>query len=108
MPLSCSRTPVPPTPLAADQIAPQLKKAFAQVPPPTSDLVNEIVAAVQTNGYVAAFQAVQALSAIPGTTKDQRFLASRVMLTLNGLLQSAQAQGDEGATVALKLYQHSK
>jgi hypothetical protein len=104
----CSRTPTPPTPLPADQIAPELQKAFARAQPPAKDLVEEIVAAVQTNGYAAAFQAVQVLGTVPNTTKEQRFLTTRAMLALESLLQSAQAQGDQNAAQAIKLYQKNK
>ena len=44
-------------------------------------------------------------AAVDGNSKAQRFLATRVMLTLNGLLQIAQAQGDQNATAALKVLQ---
>jgi hypothetical protein len=104
----CSKAPTPPTPLAADQIAPELQKAFAGAASPAKELVDEIVAAVHTNGYVAAFQTVQALATVPGLSKEQRFLMARAQLAINGLLQSAQAQGDENAAAAIKFYQRNK
>jgi len=106
--IGCGKAPVPPTPLAVDQIAPELQRVFAKAQPQTRELIDEIASEVQTNGYPAAFQAVQILSAVPGVTKEQQFMTTRAMLTLNGLLQTAQAQGDQNASAALKAYLRNK
>jgi hypothetical protein len=106
--LGCNRTAAPPAPLASDQLVPELQKGFANAKQPTKELVGEIVAAVQTNDFAAAFQKVQLLSAAPDVNKKQRVLAARAMLTINSLLQAAQAKGDPGAAAAIKAYQRNK
>src|SRR2546425_10942872 len=97
----CNQTPQPPAPLAEEQIPEELHKAFAKVKPEIKNLVEKLSSALQTKDYPKAFEAVQSLCSVPELDKDQRLLASRAMLTINGLLQAAQAQGDQNAAAAI-------
>ncbi len=105
---SCSRDPGPPAPLAVEQIPAELNKTFQHAKPEVRELVTKLTAALQTKDYPAAYQAVQALGNAQGSTKEQQELAARVMLEITRLLQTAQAQGDENANMALKVYQSGK
>ena len=104
----CSKDPGPPPPLAAEQIAPELEKVFTKAKPDTKDLVTKVTTGLQAKDYATSYDAVQALVALPDLSKDQRALCVRAMLTVYGLLQDAQAQGDEKAAAALRYHQSTK
>ena len=104
----CSKDPGPPPPLAVEQIPAELEKAFKQARQEPKDLVAKISASLQSKDYPAAYDAVQALGSVPDATKEQRSLTARAMLTIYGLLQEAQAQGDDKAAAALRYHQMSK
>src|SRR5689334_17090414 len=91
----CSHDDRPPPPLAMEQIPAEFDKAFKQAKQETRDLAQKVTATLQSKDYAAAYDAVQALCAAPDASKDQRGLAARAMLTIYGLLQQAQSQGDE-------------
>ena len=104
----CAKDPGPPPPLAAEQIPAELDKAFKSASQATKDLVAKVSSGLQTKDYPAAYDAVQALGSVADTTREQRALTSRAMLTIYGLLQSAQAQGDDQAAAALRYHQMTK
>jgi hypothetical protein len=104
----CNRDSGPPPPLSATQIGPEFKKGFADAPQATRDVSAEVVSALQASNYVAAFGAAQALCARPDMTKSQQALASRALLTVNQLLQAAQASGDKEAAAVLQLHRSSR
>lgn len=104
----CSKQPGPPPPLAAERIAPEFEKVFGQAKPETKDVATKVTAGLQTKDYAASYDAVQALIALPDLSKDQRALSVRAMLTIYGLLQEAQAQGDEKAAAAVRYHQSTK
>jgi len=107
-PVGCGKDPGPPPPLAAEQIPAEMQKAFHNAEPEARDTVGRLTAALQSKDYPAAYQEVQALCSLPGETREQRALAARALLTVTGLLQTAQDQGDERAAAALRLRQISR
>jgi hypothetical protein len=67
-----------------------------------------VVASVKARDFAKAFSSIQALVAVPDLTKEQLNAASRATITVSGLLQEAQAQGDAKAAAAVKLYRETK
>jgi hypothetical protein len=104
----CRQDPGPLPVLAAEQIPTEFEKAFKLASAETRDLAAKVSSGVQAKDYPAAYDAVQALTSVPGTTQEQRALAARASLTIYGLLQAAQAQGDDKAAAALRYHQMSK
>jgi hypothetical protein len=104
----CARDPGPPPPLALEQIGPELDKIFKDAKAETKELVTKVNASLQAKDYTIAYEAIQALCSLPDATKEQRSLSARAMLTIHGLLQEAQAQGDEKAGAALRYHQSTK
>jgi hypothetical protein len=107
-PAGCSQSSGPLPPLAAEQMPAEMQKAFGNARAEVKDAAGRATAALGAKDYPAAYQEVQALCNLPGETKEQRRLAARALLTITGLLQAAQAQGDSGAATALKLRQTSR
>ena len=105
---ACHHDAGPPPPLPAEQIASEFEKGFKDAKQEVKDLAKKVLDALAAKDYPAAYQATQELSASPAATKDQQTLASRAFLTITGLLQTAQDQGDEKATTALKTYRSTK
>jgi len=87
--------------LAVEQIPTEMNKAFAKAPADVKDVVNQLNTTLGAKDYVAASQAIQTLFNLPVATKDQRMVTVRSMLTINSLLQTAQAQGDQKAAAVL-------
>ena len=106
--LACNREAGPPPPLAADQIASEFAKVFKDAKPEVKELADQVLKALEAKDYPTAHQAVQNLAGAPAATKDQQMLATRAFITITGLLQTAQAQGDQNAATALKVYKGSK
>lgn len=106
--VGCNRTSPPPTPLALEELPAALDKAFGTAKPDLKDLANQVVAAVQAGDYSKAFLTIQTLASRPGLTKEQLSVTSRATLTVNGLLESAQAKGDAKAAQTLKTYRGDK
>lgn len=104
----CSRTVPPPTPLSEAELPAAMEKAFSKAKPDIKELATQVVTAVQAKEYSKAFQSMQVLTTKPGLTKEQVSVASRATLTVNELLQAAQAQGDQKATQTLKVYRRDK
>src|SRR5438309_10363657 len=88
----CNRETGPPPPLALEQIPAELLKVYAKAKPDDLQVVTLLNSSLQTKDYPTAFQAVQVLCNAPVATKEQRNIAVRAMLTINGLLQTAQSQ----------------
>lgn len=106
--VACHRETGPPPPLAVEQIPAEFKKAFGSASGELKSLADLVVETVQTNNYPDAFQAVQQLCSLSDGTKEQKSLAARAHLTLSGLLQTSQAQGDQKAAEVLLEYKRSK
>ncbi|HYG35852.1 MAG TPA: hypothetical protein VEC99_13760 [Clostridia bacterium] len=104
----CNRQPQPPPPLAVEQIPTEMQKAFTQATPQVKEMVTKLTASLQEKDYSMAYQGVQYLTSLPELTEEQRELTSRAMLTIYGLLQAAQAQGDQTAATTLKVHQATK
>jgi hypothetical protein len=98
----CNKTAGPPPPLAADQIPAELQKAYAKAKPEFKDLVQKISSAMQAKDYPAANAGIQVLFNAPEGTKQQRLATTRSLLTINQLLQEAQAKGDQNAAAAIQ------
>lgn len=105
---ACQRQAVAPPPLPAEQIASEFDKGFKDAKQEVKDLAKKVLDALAAKDYPAAYQTCQDLCASPAATKDQQILASRAFITITGLLQTAQDQGDEKATAALKTYRNTK
>ena len=106
--VGCNRSAPPPTALTEAELPSALETAFSKAKPDIKDLATQVVAAVQAKEYAKAFQSMQALSAKTGLTKEQINVISRATLTVNDLLQAAQAQGDKKAAQTIKRYQTDK
>jgi hypothetical protein len=107
-PIGCNRDSGPPPPLAVEQIPAEMQKAFNSAGTEAKEVVGRLISALQNKDYPTAYQEVQDLCNLPVETREQRELAARALLTITGLLQTAQAQGDERAATALKLRQTSR
>lgn len=108
LPLGCSKDPGPPPPLAVEQIPAELNKMFKDAKQDAKDLVAKLNSSLESKDYPAAYDAVQALGNLGDTTIPQRQLSARAMLTIYGLLQTAQSQGDEKAAESLQYHKMTK
>lgn len=104
----CRRTAEAPAPLAAESIPAEFAKGFTKAKPQVKELSERVVAALQTNDFAGAYLATQELCAAPGASKAQKELAARALLTVAGLLQNAQQQGDRQAAEALQFHKMSR
>jgi hypothetical protein len=104
----CDGTTAPPQPLPVEQISAEFQKAFGKSSAAATDLSGQITTAVAAKKYPAAFELIQMLLSLPDLTKEQQLIASRAMLTVNSLLQTAQSQGDQEAASALKQYRSKR
>lgn len=105
---ACSKTSEPPAPFTAAELPGAMQQAFSTAEPPIKQVANEIVASFQAQDYSKAFLAAQDLTSRPGLTKEQVSTTTRATLTLSGMLQQAQTQGDQAATRTLDQYQRNK
>ena len=104
----CAKDPGPPPPLAVENIPGELEKAFQAAKQQTKDIVGKVNSGLQSKDYPGAYDAIQALGSLPDTSIEQRRLTARAMLTIYGLLQTAQSQGDDKAAAALRYHQMTK
>lgn len=107
--VGCNRSVPPPTPLTEQELPGAIEKAFSTVKQPEAkDLATQVVSSFQAKDYSKAFWAIQALSAVQGLSKEQANVAARASLTINSLLQTAQAQGDAKAAQTIQRYRETK
>ena len=106
--VGCDRTVPPPTPLTVEELPSAFEKAFAKAKAEEKDMAASVVSCVKTQDYSRAFFTLQNLSARPGLTKEQLKVTGRGTLTINSLLQEAQAKGDVRAAEATKYYRENK
>ncbi len=106
--VGCGRGSAPLSPLPEEQIPSALQEAFVKAQPEVKDLANQVVAALQTKDYSKAFLVLQILGGHSGLNKQQQNVASRSILTVNGLLQAAQEKGDFQAAETLNTYRANK
>ena len=104
----CNRTTPPPTPLTAEELPGALELAFNKAKPQAKELATLVVTSVKGRDFPKAFTTIQALAALPDLTKEQVNVAARATITVSGLLQEAQAQGDAKAAAAVKHYRETK
>jgi len=107
--LGCNRSVPPPAPFTEAELPGAIEKAFSTAKQPEAkDLATQVVTSLQAKDYSKAFWAIQTLSAVQGLSKDQANVTARATLTINSLLQTAQAQGDAKAGQTLKRYMETK
>ena len=106
--VSCKQKVTPPVPVPIEQLPAALEKAFTKAKPEVKTLAGEVVAAVKTPDYTKAYFAMQTLSAQAGLTREQSGVVNGGLLTLNTLMQEAQAKGDTKAAEALKFHRENK
>jgi hypothetical protein len=106
--VGCDRASAPPTPLSAAEFPTAFANAFSKAKPEVKEVADQIVAAVQAQDYSKAFNGLQSLVGLPDLTKEQISVSSRGLLTVNTLLQAAQAQGDAKAAETIRVYNANK
>jgi hypothetical protein len=104
----CDRTSSSPTPLSAEEMPAAFAKAFSQAKPEVKEVADQVVAAVQAQDYSKAFNGLQSLVGRPNLSKDQVSVTTRGLLTVNTLLQAAQAKGDAKAAETIRVYNKNK
>ena len=107
--VGCSRSSPPPAPFTEQELPGAIQQAFSTAKQPEAkDLAGQVVASFQAKDYSKAFWAIQTLTGVQGLSKEQANAAARATLTINSLLQSAQAQGDAKSAQTLKRYMETK
>ncbi len=106
--VGCSKSGSSLEPLAIEQLPSALEKAFGKAKPGVKELADQVIASVKAQDYPRAHQGLQNLSVAPGLTKEQTSVAARGVLTINSLLQSAEAKGDQKAAATLENYRKTK
>jgi hypothetical protein len=97
-----------PTPLPVAELPAALEKAFRVAPAEAKDMAGQVVALVRAQDYSKAHPQLMALGAAPKLTREQLDVTARGLVTLNELLQAAQAQGDQKAAETLQTYRINK
>jgi hypothetical protein len=97
-----------PAPLPVAELPAALEKAFRAAPVEVKDMAGQIVALVRAQDYSKAHPQLLALAATPKLTREQLDVTARGLVTLNELLQAAQAQGDQKAAETLQTYRINK
>jgi hypothetical protein len=106
--MGCSRNSAPPAPLPVEQLPAAFEKAFGKAKPEAKELANEIVASVQAKEYSKAFYGLQNLMSKSVLTKEQSSVVSSAIITVNTLLEAAQAEGNQQAAETIKVYRSTK
>ena len=96
------------TPLPVAELPAAFGKAFSKAKPEIKGLADQVVKDVQAQDYPKAFQDIQSLAAQLNLTKEQSSAIGRATLTINELLQAAQAKGDEKAAATIENYRRNK
>ncbi|SPE62762.1 exported hypothetical protein [Verrucomicrobia bacterium] len=97
-----------PEPLPAEQIPAVMQRAFAAAKPEAKQLIDQALQSLGSKDYPGAYQALQAVSAAPEVTKAQLLVSARAMLTINELLKSASASGDQSASTFIEYQKHNR
>ena len=106
--LGCEPKASMPAPLPVAELPGALEKAFRVAPAEAKDLAGQVVALVRAQDYPKAHPQLMALAATPKLTREQVDVTARGLITLNELLQAAQAQGDQKAAETLQTYRINK
>lgn len=104
----CNKTSAPPTPIPIEQLPAALEKAFTKAKPELKELQAQLVTVLQAQDYSKAYFVMQDLMSKPGLNKDQLDVTSRGFMTINTLLQAAQAKGDAKAAEVIKFHRENK
>jgi hypothetical protein len=104
----CKPNNTPPTPLPVQQIPAEMNKAFTRAKPETKQIVDKMLAALESKDYPAAYQFGQYISGTPGITKGQLFVTARAMLEINSLLKEASTKGDQRASGFIDYQKHTR
>ena len=83
-------------------------KAFANASPDVKAALGEAEAAMKAEEDAKAFMQLNALSARPDLTAEQRGAAAQSMLSVSKKLDEAAAKGDREAAALLESYRASK
>jgi hypothetical protein len=94
--------------MTAEQLETALDHAFASAKPDLHQLESDIVSTLKTPDYSRAYLELQKLSSHTGLSKQQDQVVASGLLSVNQLLQTAQAQGDTNATQVLQNYRATK
>jgi hypothetical protein len=105
---ACNRTSAPPTPIPIGELPAALDKAFSKAKPELKAVPAQIVTSLQAQDYAKAYFLMQELSTKPGLNKEQLEITARGSLTINSLLQEAQAKGDTKAAEVIKFHRENK
>jgi hypothetical protein len=107
--LGCNRSVAPPTPFTEAELPGAIETAFsAAKQPEAKDLADQVLNSLKAKDYSKAFWAIQTLASVQGLSKEQANVAARARLTINSLLQAAQAAGDTQAAQTVKRYMENK
>jgi hypothetical protein len=107
--IGCSKVPdPPPEPFTAEELPGAVEKAFSTSKPEAKELADAFAASVRAKDIPKAFDQMQKLATQPNHSKEQSLAIARALLTMNTLLQEAQAAGDQKATKAMQNYRFNK
>jgi len=104
----CKKQAVAPTPVAAEEVAPTVEKAFQQSAPEVRQSASVVVAAVQSGDDGKALDELTELSVKPELTPEQRQAVTRSMLGVHQRLRAAAEKGDKTAEATLEHYRATK
>jgi len=105
--MACSKNEAPKT-LSAEELPKAVTEAFNKAKPQTKKLALDVLDMMKKKEYAKALPAIQGLCAIADLDKNQRTVASQLLLTVNNDLQAAQAQGDAAAQSLINSQQIAK
>ncbi len=95
-------------PKTPEQARTERDKAFANASPDVKAALGEAEAAMKAQEDAKAFMQLNALSARPDLTAEQRGAAAQSMLSVSKKLDEAAAKGDREAAALLESYRASK
>lgn len=106
--LGCKKQAAAPTPVAVEEVAPTVEKAFQQAPTEIRQSASVAVAAVQSGDDGQALDELSELSMKPELTVEQRQAVTRSMLGVQQRLRAAAEKGDKRAEATLEHYRATK
>lgn len=104
----CDKAATPPEPFTAEELPGAIEQAFASAKPEIKEVATQFVSLIKAKNYPKAFESMQSLSSKSGLSEEQHAVLGRASLTLNSLLQAAQASGDQKAAKTIQNYQYNK
>jgi len=104
----CDKSAALQTALPLEELPAAFEKAFSKAKPELKGLATGIVTSVKSKDYPKAFVQLQSLAQVTDLTKEQSITLGRATLTINELLQAAEAKGDEKAAATRENYRLTK